>query len=501
MDKLSELLWENVPSDNLIYKGSTKIEENGLEDLPIDLIDDLRISRDDNYYIKVFCTRNISLLNDNTPAKKKKKKECIPGETVSPGEIILRAFGGASTILFSPCYYSGCVSSLNKTEYQLSCYHIECKYYIKPASVLKEWILNGGQGGLRFCINRNYKYTTESTVYGTCGDLEFPVKEAFEKKETLGGFTHFVFKDTAFDVHYVGNGYGPNWSENLSISYYEKYGRIPTEKERKIIRDYLSFFVGTKLLLIGNSTYDDNGNRIGFVMESPQTYSFEIERICKNAATPPINDKFESLQMYFDIVQKYIEPFADLYEQLDFDALFGSYWYAKSIAKPYDLPILSGALEYLMKRWYEKVELNAETVLMDKKEFKKRVRMVKEVVEEQFKDTEYTERMLRTVEGMNRMSINEKTKHFFEKIGIPVGKEEEKALHARNLSAHGSFRGMDNDYIEQFRMSKIYECIIVRTVLILLGYDGKYIDYGTLGLPEKDIREPSGETEDQKKSS
>ena len=75
MDKLSELLWENVPSDNLIYKGSTKIEENGLEDLPIDLIDDLRISRDDNYDIKVSCTRNISLLNDNTPAKKKKKKE------------------------------------------------------------------------------------------------------------------------------------------------------------------------------------------------------------------------------------------------------------------------------------------------------------------------------------------------------------------------------------------------------------------------------------------
>lgn len=36
-------------------------------------------------------------------------------------------------------------------------------------------------------------------------------------------------------------------------------------------------------------------------------------------------------------------------------------------------------------------------------------------------------------------------------------------------------------------------------MLILLGYDGKYIDYGTLGLPEKDIREPSGETEDQKK--
>ena len=493
MDKLSELFWENVPTDNLIYNGSSKIEETGLDDLPMDLIDELRISRDENYGIKVSCSRNINILNNKTPSKKGKKKEYIPGETVIPGELMLRPFGNSSSIVFSPCYYSGCVSSLNKTEYHLSCYRIESKYTTKPVRILKEWILNGGHGGLRFCTNRNYKFTAEATVYGTYGDLEFPVKEAFEEKYVVGNYTHFEFRDTAFDVHYVGNNYGPEWSENLSISYFEKYGRIPNERERKIIRDYLSFIVGTKLLLIGNSTYDDNGNQLGFVMESPQTYSFEIERICKNAATPPINDRYESLQEYFDTVQKYLEPFADLYEQLDFDALFGSYWYAKSIAKPYDLPILSGALEHLMKRWYEQVELNPETVLMDKKEFKKRLKAVKESVEEQFKDTDYAERMLRSVEGMNRMTINEKTKHFFERIGMPVGKEEEKALQARNISAHGSFRSMENDYIEQFRMSKIYECIIVRTVLILLGYEGKYIDYGTLGLPEKDVRVPGGD--------
>ena len=493
MNKLSGLFWEIVPSENLIFHGISKLEETDLEDLPIDLIDDLRISRDDNYDIKVSCSRHIDLLNNRTPSKKRKEKEFTPGETVNPGELILRPYGDSSSIIFNPCYYNGCVSTLNKTEYQLSCYRIECNYSDKKASVLKEWILNGGQGGLRFYSNRDYKYTAESTIYGTYGDLEFPVKESLEEQETFGRFTHFLFRDTAFDVHYVGNNYGPKWSENLSISYYEKYGRIPTEMERKIIRDYLSFIVGTKFLLVGSSTYDEKGNLLGFVMESPQTYGFEIERICKNASNPPINDRIEPLQAYFDTVQKYLEPFANIYKQLDFEALFGSYWYAKNIAKPYDLPILSGALEYLMKKWYEQVELNPETVLMDKKEFKKRVKKVREIVKEQFKDTEYAERMLRSVERMNTMSINEKTKYFFERIGMPVGMDEEKALQARNLSAHGSFRGMDNDYIEQFRISKIYECIIVRTVLILLGYEGKYIDYGTLGLPEKDVVVPSGE--------
>lgn len=30
-------------------------------------------------------------------------------------------------------------------------------------------------------------------------------------------------------------------------------------------------------------------------------------------------------------------------------------------------------------------------------------------------------------------------------------------------------------------------------VLTLLGYTGKYVDYGTLGFPEKNIKVPSGE--------
>ena len=287
-------------------------------------------------------------------------------------------------------------------------------------------------------------------------------------------------------------GYGPEWSENISISYIEKYGRIPSIEERILIRDYLSFVTGKRLIYIGNSKYDDIGNLLGFEMESPLTYGFEIKRICKNAAMPPICDRFESLQTYFEFVQKYIGPFADLYNELEFNAFFRAYWYAKSIAKPYDLPILSGALEYLMKVWYEQIESNPEVVLIDKKEFKNRIKPIKILVQEQFADTEYADRMQQSIESMNRMSINETKNHFFAAIGMPIGEREKNALNARNSSAHGSFRGKADDS-ELFRNSKVYECIIVRTVLFLLGYTGKYVDYGMLGYPEKNILIPSGD--------
>lgn len=112
-----------------------------------------------------------------------------------------------------------------------------------------------------------------------------------------------------------------------------------------------------------------------------------------------------------------------------------------------DLPILSAALENLKRKWYEEVEINPETVLMDKKDFSKRIKPIKKMVETQFEGTEYVERMKRSVEGMNCMSVSEQLTHFFEGIDMPVGKKEKKALQARNFSAHGLYAGDSIDYL------------------------------------------------------
>ncbi len=153
---------------------------------------------------------------------------------------------------------------------------------------------------------------------------------------------------------------------------------------------------------------------------------------------------------------------------------------------------MSSALENLKRKWYEEVELNPETVLMDKKDFAKRIKPIKELVQTQFDGTEYTERMKRSVESMNRMSVSEQLTHFFKAIDMVIGNIEKNALKARNFSAHGSLGGSNIDYQEQCMISQVYECIIVRVVLKLLKYDGNYVDYGTLGFPEKNINHPSG---------
>lgn len=489
--KLDALLWENIPFKNFIIVGHSDIKQKNLDEVFWEDVDELCVSRDNDYNINISCVRYLNKFKEKKQRPVRQKQEIVLGSPIPEGKLEIK-ISDNYIVDFEPLYYEGYESRIDKTNYKLSCYRIEGKSTTKTPSVIKEWILNGSLSGLYFCGNSKFEYKVEGSVFGTYGDMEFPVKESLEEQEYYGRFTHIKYKDTAFDIHFVSDKYGPSWSTNLSISYFEKYGRIPSVDERKQIRDYLSFFIGKRLIYVGETSFDENGDEIGFIMEYPRTYGFDIKKVCMHGEKAPIRNDSASLRNYFNTVQNYIEPFSRLYEKLDFKSLFSAYWYAKEIAKPMDLPILSGALENLKRKWYKEVELNPETVLMDKKDFSKRIKPIKELVQTQFEGTEYAERMKRSVESMNRMTVNEQLTYFFAGIDMTIGDIEKNALNARNFSAHGSFGGSNIDYQEQYMISQIYECIIVRAVLKLLKYDGNYIDYGTIGYPEKNINCPSG---------
>ncbi len=489
-NKLDALLWEHNMFDNFIIQGATEIWQENLDEICFKNVDELRVARDDDYKIKLTCVRHIDRFNSPPSKKKSTKGTALAGTPVPEGKIVLRLFDKFE-ITMTPCYYNGYESKMDKTEYKISCYHIEGKYLSEKAMVLKEWLINGNSRGLRFCANGNFEYTVEGTTFGVHGDMEFPCKQILQEREYYGDFVHVTYKDTAFDVHYVSDSYGPKWSNNISISYYEDYGRIPSVEEREIIREYISFFSGKKLMYTGESQYDKNGNVIGFIMVSPYSYGMDIKNICASSGGAPIRDDYTAAKSYYETITKHLESFEHLYKRLDFKSLFSSYWYAQQIAKPMDLPILSGALERMMKKWYSEMEKNPETVLMDKKEFSKRISPILEIVGKQFEGTRYGERMKNSLINMNRMSVSEQFTYFFNGIGLAIGEAEKEALRARNLSAHGSHRG-DENFHNQIILSRVYECIIVRVVLKLLGYEGAYVDYGTLGYPEKDINCPSG---------
>lgn len=47
--KLDALLWEHIPFEDLVFHGVTKFAQENMDDLPIDDIDELHLSRDEGY--------------------------------------------------------------------------------------------------------------------------------------------------------------------------------------------------------------------------------------------------------------------------------------------------------------------------------------------------------------------------------------------------------------------------------------------------------------------
>lgn len=429
--KLDSLMWENIPFDDF-FRFHPSFKQENLDNVFWDDVDELIVSRDDDYFIKISCVRYINRYKNNIKTRQQVLvDEPEFGSAVPFGKLEIKLFDNYF-VTFAPMYFDGYESMYDKTNYKLSCYRIEGNNCKEKAFVIKEWILNGSERGLFFCEESSFEYILEGAVCGKYGDMDFPVKEQLEERVYHGSFIHIKFKDTAFDVQFVGNNYGPDWSTNLCISYFEKYGRIPDIEERKVIRDYLSFFMGKRLLYIGETSFNEKGDEIGFVMENPHTYGFDVKKICMRGAKPPIRDENFSLNEYCNTVKKYINPFSDLYNKLDFESFFSAYWYAKEIAIPINLTILSAALESLKREWYKGIKRNPETVLIDKKEFKRRIKPIKELIQTQFIGTEYVDRMISSVENLNRMSVSEQLTYFFEGINMIIGIKKKR--HCRRVT-------------------------------------------------------------------
>ena len=106
---------------------------------------------------------------------------------------------------------------------------------------------------------------------------------------------------------------------------------------------------------------------------------------------------------------------------------------------------------------------------------------------------QYGDRILNRLGSAYNMGANDRLRFFFDEIGLSVGETEWWAIRERNPMAHGAASVFDKSTNESMiRATDVYRTLFHRIVLKLLGYDGAYIDHGTLGHPIRDISEPSG---------
>lgn len=250
------------------------------------------------------------------------------------------------------------------------------------------------------------------------------------------------------------------------------------------IKDLISFLIGSPITHTGYSIIENQR------LVETCCYSHKVK---PSLAMPPVkfNTKYKWGDFSF-LLNKYLTEYLKKRKLLSLDSALSSYWIAREIPLGSNLSVLASALETIAAKYLKKSEDDGSTYLT-KEQYIKLIEEEFEVLKQKLSVISGGEKILNKISGAYRKGPNEKMNNFFAQIGLNIGKEEKKAINLRNKMAHGSRdyskeENIHNDLI----LTRVYEVLFHRTILMLIGYDEYYIDYSMKGCPSKKISLSAG---------
>jgi len=355
------------------------------------------------------------------------------------------------------------------------------------ATIIQEWYLSGKA---KVNFPRSTTRSVDRSFKRSRGGIDSTEEFSLIKSSGSGrDYLLVQFQDTSFIVSEVPKEYGPDWSFNLSIEYRESFGRIPNEEEREAISELVSFTFGNHLLKIGQTSYDSNSSLV--IQEYQNPWGDNIVSKCQSPAFPPIEiDNYKDWGRVELLINELLPNFIKQREQLKLKDVLWKYWLAKYSTLGTNLPILSSAIETLTdevisnhpakKHYYIEYQEFSSLISDELLSFDKKL-----------EGNIHKDKIISKIKGASQRGSNEKLEMMFDIINLPIGEIERKAIKARNKMAHASLGDItDSEIIETIRITRAYETLFHRVFLKILSYKGKYIDYYTLGHPNRNIDEP-----------
>jgi hypothetical protein len=360
------------------------------------------------------------------------------------------------------------------------------------AEWLSEWYLNGPHHPQMYPRGSVTKLVE---TYERERKLPGNEEDTFEEVKQLGG-TRFAFIETdglSFLVQHTPKKLGPSWSECLSIEYRPMWDGIPNANVREAIAAITSFLMGRELINVGHTRFAANGLPISQVAINPQKDNLVSMCQREDGRTPVEIDAYRSEGGIVPLLRRFVPNYLTLMDELRLNEALRCYWLSRDVPIGINLPVLGAGLETLASSWFESRKSKTKGVYMPKGEFNALLGEELGSAKEKLGSRQYGDRVLNRLSSAYNMSANDRLQFFFDEMGLSVGDREWWALKQRNPMAHGAASVFDRSTTERMiRATDIYRTLFHRIVLKLLGYEGTYIDHGTLGYPVRDISEPSG---------
>lgn len=354
---------------------------------------------------------------------------------------------------------------------------------LKPVC-LKEWYLNGSSYPFLF------KRFTERKVHEEHNRKRGEIEEKFIAYNSGLKSRDYILvplKDFEVIIQGVPKSVGPNWSNNIAIEYRYKQGNIPNDDDRRGISEIVSFLMGKQLLYVGYTIFTEGGYPIEEFACNP--WGTNVIHKCKKQDMCPVNiDNSNEIGVLENILKVLVPQYLILRKKLNLAQALQYYWAASDSPIGANLPILHAGLEAISKSWF-KTKSKSKGVYIPKKQYDHLLKDDLASITQKLQSIPNGNKVLNKIRNAYSFGVNEKINSFFSEIGLKLGDVEKAALQARNPMAHGDIEsGKPVD--EKVMETRGYETLFHRILLKILGYDGKYIDYSSIGWPELHIDEP-----------
>lgn len=424
--------------------------------------------------------------------KKSKKGNFIKGETI-------RATNPSQTInyKFSNCYIHHISSRpLNNdqkiihTSASINLDGFTESYSDKEASRLSEWYLIGK-------INLRFPRKTERSLEEIRGKFRDVIdKNKGPKKITFNkcsgsSYDHFLIdtENIKCIVQLSPKFFLPDWGNGIAIEFRKEFG-IPKEDTRQAIAELVGFIIGTQLLKIGSTEYDEQERILRKIANDP--WGDNVIAKCDTHALPPINyPNVQGRHLIENVINEVLPNYLKLRNPLNLSSILWKYWIARDLAIGTNLPVLSSALESLAEMYLGYLGHQKKVSEAEKSDYKKLVESELKSLEINLKNFALKENILNKLRNPFQLSVTDKLKMFFKTLSFEFDNKsvENRALKSRNIMAHSTLETNEENVVDIVRLTRAYESLFNRTLLKIMSFNGKYIDYYSLGHFERDLCE------------
>ncbi|WP_424353549.1 hypothetical protein [Methanosarcina mazei] len=422
----------------------------------------------------------------------------------------------------SSCHSRGASNFETKLEIVPKEVTIENNLY-SEISWLSEWYLNGPTG---VCFPRGtVRYQDkENKVFRKRSTVDISYDDAIEQSLFGKMDSDFAFIDSGsikFLIARVPSNFGPSWSKNMCIEYRKDFGLIPSFEQRKAISEIVGFALGSQLLSVGFTEYDYHGRIIKSTSKS--SWGGPYSRfISEHKRASPFNIGVKGYLKNQNVIEETLSSLVPKYlavrDKLNLKDSLCRYWVSRNMPIGTSLPVLSGALEIVMKSWFKSENSKSKALYISEREFNKLLEENFKEIEKKLDDfieltigglgqeekefrkkqenMELKKPIMNAIYHSNQMSLTKKYRTFFKEIGLIIGDKDEDVLKCRHTMAHPE--KVSYEELEKMRKCTLaYETLFHRVFLKILGYNGNYIDRSsplkpTIGYPERHIDMPLG---------